>query len=878
MSENLIRLKQIKKSELTDYIFDVLEESGVTIGGGLTATSPGTYDVGSPDTPFASGFFSKGVYVGERIKLGDDVLTIEGGQLKINGSSFQIEGLRGETGPTGAVGPSGATGSIGEVGPSGLIGPSGQTGSIGTTGPSGLRGLTGGSGVDGKNVIGATFYLQDMSGIYAGENTPQIKILDVAPVLSNPTLNLLKGYTYNFWYSDLGVMQVQTPAGATVPTNYANVNEYFRLKFYSSQSVYGRYLDNLPANSGSVIENLNGYFSKYAYGASNQYYIVDNEDSFSASIRFAPNTPSLKYGFQLINNAEEGEPEQHYIIGAINLLDHSPTGPQGVQGVVGPEGLEGERGLIGLTGSTGLTGPTGAKGETGNIGLQGLVGATGPSLAGEQGYPGPEGEKGEQGIIGPLGPVGNDGPKGDRGDSYKTTFAISATVSKNLTSPVKNIVVNNTTAFTYEDIVEITSQHIKNLSYSTGQKLIFSLVGSGTSGANPLVYFGGRVITYDEASGKLTVVIISPSSYAGISPNIDALYSLSAYIDVNLELIEGAQGFTGSKGATGDRGFTGPVGPAGAISNRMMGAWDNEITYIQDDVVLLDGSSYISVASSNLNHTPGVAEDAYWRLIASKGNPGVAGPLGPSGPVGGTGEQGSGGPQGPRGFTGSQGERGFGGSINNNFRGQWDSATSYGEGDVVSYLGNTHISLEVHSDSLPSAAIKWKILAEKGNTGSTGTVGATGGVGPAGIQGVAGVTGERGPYGDFKFHIFNALSGPSFLIAGESQVNLIDFEDNNCFELAVTGSYTNISIKEGSFRTGVVGMMKIINSGWNDSSSYDPQSPIIWPNYIYWPNDEVPDFPEPEETNKSYLYTIVRFPDKGGEAVYLGTYAPNYDT
>ncbi|MEK9909115.1 MAG: hypothetical protein VW498_02005 [Candidatus Thalassarchaeaceae archaeon] len=60
------------------------------------------------------------------------------------------------------------------------------------------------------------------------------------------------------------------------------------------------------------------------------------------------------------------------------------------------------------------------------------------------------------------------------------------------------------------------------------------------------------------------------------------------------------------------------------------GSWSSSSTYAQNDIVENDGSSYISLVDSNLNNTPPApasAPDAFWDLIASKGDAGAAGTM-----------------------------------------------------------------------------------------------------------------------------------------------------------------------------------------------------------------------------------------------------------
>jgi Collagen triple helix repeat (20 copies) len=76
-----------------------------------------------------------------------------------------------------------------------------------------------------------------------------------------------------------------------------------------------------------------------------------------------------------------------------------------------------------------------------------------------------------------------------------------------------------------------------------------------------------------------------------------------------------------------------------------------------NDVVSFNGSSYVSLVSSNVGQQPDTTSLA-WSLIAQVGTAGAVGPQGPIGLTGATGATGATGPQGPIGLTGPQGPQG----------------------------------------------------------------------------------------------------------------------------------------------------------------------------------------------------------------------------
>lgn len=96
-------------------------------------------------------------------------------------------------------------------------------------------------------------------------------------------------------------------------------------------------------------------------------------------------------------------------------------------------------------------------------------------------------------------------------------------------------------------------------------------------------------------------------------------------------------------GCAGEDGATGPVGPAGndgadgidgtdgtdGVDGRpglvWRGIWSPSTTYLTDDAVYHEGSSYISLVDDNTGQTPPAAytKDAYWGFLSIEGAPGV---------------------------------------------------------------------------------------------------------------------------------------------------------------------------------------------------------------------------------------------------------------
>src|SRR5207253_2017971 len=112
---------------------------------------------------------------------------------------------------------------------------------------------------------------------------------------------------------------------------------------------------------------------------------------------------------------------------------------------------------------------------------------------------------------------------------------------------------------------------------------------------------------------------------------------------------QGPQGLQGPQGAQGSAGATGAQGAKGL---NFKGEWNTSISYITDDSVSYNGSSWIA-KQANSGSTP--AEDADWTIVALKGDSGATGATGPQGSKGDTGANGATGSQGLQGNTGANG-------------------------------------------------------------------------------------------------------------------------------------------------------------------------------------------------------------------------------
>ena len=244
--------------------------------------------------------------------------------------------------------------------------------------------------------------------------------------------------------------------------------------------------------------------------------------------------------------------------------------------------------------------------------------------------------------------------------------------------------------------------------------------------------------------------------------------------------VPGAVGPAGSSGATGPsgpQGIQGSQGPAGSPGLVYRGTYGSTANYNLGDVVLWQGSSYASLASSNYGNTPS-SSSGYWGVLTAqgpagvqgvqgpKGDTGAQGPIGSTGPVGERGlqgEQGIAGQAGAQGIPGAQGSQGLQGPMGPQgpagpagmtFRGAYSSTTNYALGDGVTYGASGYVSLigANHGNTPDQSPSAWAVFAtgvqgQAGVAGATGVQGPVGPQGPAGPQGEAGLQGAVGPQG-----------------------------------------------------------------------------------------------------------------------------------
>jgi hypothetical protein len=322
------------------------------------------------------------------------------------------------------------------------------------------------------------------------------------------------------------------------------------------------------------------------------------------------------------------------------------------------------QGPAGPTGAQGLPGPTGAAGALGPVGPPGSTGAQGAQgIPGESGAQGIPGATGAQGLQGPAGPQGLAGPVG-------LSFM-----------GVYNSAVN----------------------YALGDGVLF------------------------EGAGFVSLIANNLGNTPSLSPQDWSMFAASGAAGATgpqgLQGVPGVNGMNGAPGAAGTMGPAGPQGAPGSPGLVFQGAYSSTVSYAVGDVVVFDGSSFVSLVANNVGQTPGLSA-AFWGVLTSQGPQGVAGTTGATGAQGPAGPQGLVGPAGPAGVAGPMG--------------------ILGPVGPQGLTGATGAVGPAGPQGLPGAAGATGAQGVPGATGAQGLQGPAGPVGPIGAVGPAGANGTNG--------------------------------------------------------------------------------------------------------------------------------------
>lgn len=455
------------------------------------------------------------------------------------------------------------------------------------------------------------------------------------------------------------------------------------------------------------------------------------------------------------------------------------------------EGAQGPEGPRGLAGAAGQTGPQGPQGTQGLRGLQGDKGDTGPEgPEGQQGLPGPRGDTGPTGLTGPKGDTGDQGIPGTPGQDAVGNINYLGPWNPLATYNEKDVVValdGNSYACTVDGTIggdPITDPEWV-LFVMKGPKGDAGVQGPrGTDGAP-----GAQGPQGDEGPQGVQ----GPRGPQGLKGDTG---------DVGPEGPQGARGFTGPEGPRGLQGIQGPQGPQGTkgdagppVDLNITGNFSGTRTYMENDVMTYNGTSYVALNDNLLNNPPtDPLGDVNWALFVMtgpagpQGPQGIAGPEGPKGDTGATGEQGPVGPAGATGVAGPQGEKGETGDTG--AQGPRGPAGTQGVAGPAGPQGVQGLRGEIGP------------AGPKGDTGAVGPAGDEGPEGPAGTPGPEGPAGPQGATGEagppqnlnftgiysstFSYQIYDVMTYPLFNNSYIARVNnlfnnppLSELGDNN---------------------------------------------------------------------------------------------------
>jgi collagen type VII alpha len=383
---------------------------------------------------------------------------------------------------------------------------------------------------------------------------------------------------------------------------------------------------------------------------------------------------------------------------------------------------------IALVGS-GAVGPVGATGANGVAGAQGIQGA-----AGSTGATGVVGPAGLQGEVGPQGVPGISGTGG--GIAYLGTYDAGTTYG-----------VGDVVQWGGSSWVSLLAGNVGSIPETSGLTWGMLATAGSQGPAGAVGAMGPMGLSVQGATG--------PQGQQGVSGPAGATGAV------------GPQGTMGEsvQGPMGSQGPMGVAGPAGSPGLVYQGAYSSEGNYSLGDVVVFQGSSYVSLTGFNVGRTPGVSP-AYWGVLTAQGPAGATGVQGVGGPMG---AQGLLGPVGPPGSTGAQGAQGIAGEaggqgipgtagaqglqgpmgaegpagpVGMSYQGAYDSTRNYALGDGVSWQGAGWVSLIANNhENTPSLSTgDWGMFAASGAAGAAGewsagrswADGASGGVGCGG--------------------------------------------------------------------------------------------------------------------------------------------------
>ena len=436
--------------------------------------------------------------------------------------------LRGETGPQGPKGDTGATGAQGpkgDTGNTGAQGPKGETGATGPQGPKGdpftyedfteeqLEALTGPQGPKGETgpqgQQGAAFTYSDFTPEQLAALTgPQGPKGDTGATGTQGP----KGDTGDTGpqgpKGDTGAQGIQGDPGPTGQTGPQG-----------PQGDPGPTGPQGPKGDTGATGPEGPQGPQGEPGKDGTSFTV--KDRYETLEELKAAHPTGQAGDAYAVGTEE---DNVIYLWSESQQDYTSVGKlQGPAGPTGPQGPKGDTGEPGATGAQGPKGDTGATGQTGPQGPQGDPGQTGPQ--GPQGDPGPKGE------TGPQGPAGADGLDGEDGGYYQPRVDDNGTLSW------------------MGSKVGMPAVEAKNIRGPQGPK--------GDTGETGPQGPAGQ----DGAPGETGPQ--GPAGQDGAQGPKGDPFTYDDFTPEQLEALRGPQGIQGPPGADGAPGDTGPEGPQG---------------------------------------------------------------------------------------------------------------------------------------------------------------------------------------------------------------------------------------------------------------------------------------------------------------------------
>lgn len=436
--------------------------------------------------------------------------------------------LRGETGPQGPKGDTGATGAQGpkgDTGDTGAQGPKGDTGETGAQGPKGdpftyedfteeqLEALTGPQGPKGdtgpQGKQGAAFTYSDFTPEQLAALTgPQGPKGDTGATGAQGP----KGDTGDTGpqgpKGDTGAQGIQGDPGPTGQTGPQG-----------PQGDPGPTGPQGPKGDTGATGPEGPQGPQGEPGKDGTSFTVKDRYDTLEELKAAHPTGQAGDAY-----AVGSEDDNVIYLWSESQQDYTSVGKlQGPAGPTGPQGPKGDTGEPGATGAQGPKGDTGATGQTGPQGPQGDPGQTGPQ--------GPQGDPGPQGETGPQGPAGADGLDGEDGGYYQPSVDDDGTLNW------------------MGSKVGMPAVEAKNIRGPQGPK--------GDTGETGPQGPAGQ----DGAPGETGPQ--GPAGQDGAQGPKGDPFTYDDFTPEQLEALRGPQGIQGPPGQDGEPGATGPEGPQG---------------------------------------------------------------------------------------------------------------------------------------------------------------------------------------------------------------------------------------------------------------------------------------------------------------------------